>query len=289
MRVMIVAVVASLVFAGCAGQEAAEPEPDATSFEEFDLDSTDVQLGVMRGVVVDGSISPLAGAIVSLLNQDLQMTTNADGAFAFKDLEPGAYFLQVNKTGYGSIQSSTEVIAGAKDPAVVRILMERVPGTVPMIIPDKYAGYITCSLRIPAAGFNDGCGVFGDIGLGSTQRRNYAFEKGNVEWIQTDLSWEPSSETAKEMCVIIGGASASTPACGPNNLVRYIDTNAVEADGLHKGEAFSHVTYPNHYAGDISGNIVLQQSFEVFVHAFYNFIPAEGWSFVVDGEHVIPS
>jgi hypothetical protein len=290
MRAVAFCLTAMMLLAGCAGtpEESTDIVGDE-AFEEFELDDTSDALGIIRGVVVDVAFSPLAGAIVTLLNHDQQVTTNADGAFAFKELEAGAYFIQINKTGYGSAQTSTEVTAGIKDPELVRVLLERVSGTVPMLASDKFDGFITCSIRIPTLGFIDGCGVFGNLGIGSTQRRDYAFETGNIQWIQTDLTWTPNMDTAKEFCVSIGGASASAPPCGPDNLVHSIDKTAVEEDGLHKGEEFNHITYPNHYLADASGNLIVQQSFEVFAHAFYNFTPDEGWSFVVDGEHAVPA
>jgi hypothetical protein len=46
---------------------------------------------------------------------------------------------------------------------------------------------------------------------------------------------------------------------------------------------------PNHLLADVSGNLVLDPGFEVFSHAFYNFMPDEDWTFDQDGEYPVPA
>src|SRR5688572_24479115 len=59
--------------------------------------------GILRGVVVDAAIRPMAGVKVSVPVPDGSVrnsTTVDDGAFAFAGLEPGAYVVRAQKLGY---------------------------------------------------------------------------------------------------------------------------------------------------------------------------------------------
>lgn len=292
-RTLGLALVVGSLLAGCSDEvppaEAQQPLVAADSFEEFELQETPVQFGVIRGVVVDAALAPLAGALVELVEQGQNTTTTEAGVFAFKDVPPGTHFLKASLARYETTQTSVDVVAGVPEPEVVKVLLPRVPGTEPRAVGAVFEGFITCSLRIPAAGFNDGCGVFGDIGLGSTQRQDVTYEGTGIQWWQAEMTWESNSQTSERLCM---GVSAETIAggdvCGPDPLVQAMDRTLVEVNDLEAGEDFEFVAYPDHLAGDVSGNLVLQQSFKIVHYVFYNFTPEPGWTFVADGEPVVP-
>ena len=99
----------TVTLAGCSDDPA--PEVEDPTFDEFDAPVAPDR-GVIRGVVVDTAIVPLAGATVTLAGLERSTTTNENGAFQFDDLEPGSYFLEVRLLGYETVQSGTSVEAG---------------------------------------------------------------------------------------------------------------------------------------------------------------------------------
>ena len=285
----VAAGVALLLLAGCS-DEAPKPAVQqeivaADSFDEFDLQETAPQSGVIRGVVVDASITPLAGALVELVGQGQNVTTGDSGAFAFKDVVPGMHFVKASLRNHESTQTSVDVVAGVAEPEVVRVLLVRVPGTEPYAVGAVFEGYINCSVRIPAAGFNDGCGVFGDIVLGSTQRIDLLYEGAGIQWWQGELVWDATNVASERLCLGLHVETmAGDDVCGPNPVVQAMNRTLVEINDLESGEAFEIYVYPDHLAADVSGNLVAQQAFKVVHYAFYNFAPVDGWTFFADGE-----
>lgn len=287
--VRMACVVGFVLLAGCSGDVPdPPPRPELVapdSFEEFDLQETAPQSGVIRGVVVDASITPLAGAFVELVGQGQNVTTGDSGAFAFKDVVPGMHFVKASLRSHESTQTSVDVVAGVAEPEVVRVMLPRVPGTEPYAVGAVFEGFINCSIRIPAAGFNDGCGVFGDIVLGSTQRIDLLYEGSGIQWWQGELVWDATNVASERLCLgLYAETMAGDDVCGPNPVVQAMNRTLVEINDLESGEAFDLFVYPDHLAADVSGNLVVQQGFKVVHYAFYNFAPADGWTFVADGE-----
>src|SRR5688572_13599234 len=89
--------VLALVLAGCSGSGGSGGKaPDAAAaFDDFELDATETT-GVIRGLVVDERIVPIEGAEVTLkvAGKDAQVaSSDAEGRFAYNDVEPGTHFL----------------------------------------------------------------------------------------------------------------------------------------------------------------------------------------------------
>src|SRR5687768_3515881 len=108
--VLFSCLLAGAVLAGCSGgSDPPAAEPEDAAFEQLALQAT-ATTGVLRGVVVDEAIRPVSGATVTLSGTGTgTTTTNAEGLFGFASLAPGPYFVQVEKPGFTSAQSSTEV------------------------------------------------------------------------------------------------------------------------------------------------------------------------------------
>src|SRR5688572_18477641 len=91
----LAALLACALLAGCSGGGGAKGEDGLDSLDDFDdLEATDTT-GVLRGVVVDASVRPLAGVDVTATGPGGQLTgtTSEAGAFGFDRLEPGTYFV----------------------------------------------------------------------------------------------------------------------------------------------------------------------------------------------------
>lgn len=73
-----------------------------------------VMTAEIRGFVTDytNSNTPIAGASVSISSLGITKTTGSDGSYEFKDIEPGAYTVQVMANGYQTTTKQTTVYAG---------------------------------------------------------------------------------------------------------------------------------------------------------------------------------
>ena len=144
MRSGVVATVVALLLAGCA--EGGQPVDDDEEFDDLQFEATDTT-GVIRGVVIDDTITPIVGAKVAVTGQDLETESDDQGRFGFEDLEAGTYFLEISKPGFGKVQQSTDVQAGVAAPPVLKILMQKIPGSDPFVVGQLYTGYMSCRLQ----------------------------------------------------------------------------------------------------------------------------------------------
>ena len=69
-------------------------------------------LASVRGVVVNQSGQPIAGATVELVRSGLQVVTDANGAFSFSQLAPGSEQLRIQASGYLSLTSELALVSG---------------------------------------------------------------------------------------------------------------------------------------------------------------------------------
>jgi hypothetical protein len=105
----------AIVLSGCVGGESAsDPGEDGGSVPIAQGPAAyDENTGGIGGVVTDFEIQPLAGTLVGILGRtDLTVMTDADGRFAFSNLEPGTYNVAANKLGYEAAVARAEVLAG---------------------------------------------------------------------------------------------------------------------------------------------------------------------------------
>lgn len=287
-------VLLSAVFAGCSDA----PEADADSLAEAERAAAELQVkatettGVIRGFVVDGAIRPLGGALVLLANTDKNTTTSAEGAFAFEGLEAGTYFLTASLEDYATVQQSVEVVAGVSNPEAVRVLLAEIPRGEPSITSVQAIIYVSGSGWVSApdpVGENGvtvgGGGVLGDGG-------NWQFEveipvNGTVA--QTELVWDMTTALGAEGRGSGGayddndGVDTATYA-GPSPLV--MRANATEGTDTANNVYYSFYAWPS---SGLPVGFQFNQKVDAYVNVFYNFRPDDGWSFVADGPHSVPS
>jgi hypothetical protein len=132
-----------LLLAGCsqAGDDKGGALPPA-DFEELELQAT-ASTGVLRGIVVDEAIRPLANATVTLLPSERMAITTASGTFGFDELAPGTYFIKVEKPGYNGTQTSTDVVAGVAEPPIVKVLLVQNPSLAPYLEALHFSGFLS--------------------------------------------------------------------------------------------------------------------------------------------------
>ncbi len=268
----------ALLLAGCATEPVEPVIPPPEPLADDDI------VGQVRCVVVDANIVPIPNATVRLVQPDVRVLTDAEGNCRWPNDIPRPYTVEVTAPGYLSLRLD---VTEAMGPDTLRFVLESDPGVVPFTTEQVYNGMVACSARLPTGGFNDGCGLFGNAGLGSTQRVTVELEQGNLDWVQTELAWTPNGPTSQTLCT--RGKEADLypigDVCGAPNIVRILDDVQIAADAIDRGQWFEYIVFPDHLEpiGNGTGNVVVQQNFQLFVHGFYNQQPEAGWIFTRDG------
>lgn len=300
--------------AGCTQEGLTELPSDA------ELDFGDVQAtattGVIRGVVIDSAIRPIAGALVNLTTTARNATTSDDGAFAFDGLEPGTYFLEVTRFGFDSIQTSAEVLAGVDEPPIIKVQLAGVPSQQPYVDTLSFSGFLSlgAAIGLTSVGTTINPGLAESLGDASIWHGTF---DQVPTWVQGELVWT-HSQPAGGMLIweMVKGNSnnfrgyretAESPALAYwNTTVLQAEAENVTADGIdyrffggpHPMLAPGEVTPPADQCPPVPGlgynpcrfgfGLTLQQRADAFVHNFYNFAPPEGWRFTNDGAPAVP-
>ena len=306
---------AAVTLAGCSsgGQEPEAPETDV-DFGELDLEATDTT-GVIRGIVVDEAIRPIANAAITIRGggSELSTTSTEAGSFGFDGLEPGTYFLSASKPGHFGAQASAEVVAGVEEPPIVKLLLNRDAASAPYFVLHKWEGFLECGLSVVAL-----CGVADEV-----TNDNFAtvmvidgvplFIQSEVLWQTTtaasDQLWLWHSNGAKPDGAFNGTRDSYAWRQGPSPLI--MTSNATEIEESEYGT--NNDLYLRMFTGSIEGTrnptdpegcypggpgpdvycggvgYSIEQSFTVYTTAFFGYLPPEGWAFHADGEAKPPT
>lgn len=276
-----VALLLLALLSGCAdgGQDA---DTLAAAAREVDVEATS-STGIIRGIVVDGTITPVAGVTVTIQSLNRSATTSDLGTFGFDGLEPGTYFLMTSHRDYSTVQQSVDVVAGEQDPAPVRIQVQAIVRPTPLVVAYQATVFVDSSIVVAGTGYTLG---------GVTTDNSFWFRVDfdpNATVAQTEIRWDPGTPLA-EGATIGGGTYAGDSAmdtsaqAGPGPLV--FRANATDANNRRADSVYYEV-----FAGDsagLPGGVLTNQQFECFVHVFYNFLPDADWVFGRDGEHPLP-
>lgn len=271
--------------AGPADEEAAKPlEATATT-------------GVLRGVVVDASVTPVEGARVALVGRNATTSTDAEGLFGFDGLEPGIHFLRVERDGFFAAEVQAAVRAGEAEPERLRVELVRDPDQTPFVESSTWTGFIQCSVRVETVALGPAGVAVCSAGEPTVDLDDDVFHSlsfgGSPEWVQTDLEWSGTQPLGDEMSLRYGPDSCEDTKWGasegPSPLTVSMPRVLLEDKGVGpaNGLCVRVFVWVSETAADLAGAGV-QQDFEAFTHAFYNFQPREGWNFVADGAHPVP-
>lgn len=283
--VRVVHVVAGMLLtalvAGCAGDPSGPAEEDdvPASIQEVEVTAT---TGAIRGFVVDEAIVPLEGVLVTLMN-GLNGTTGEDGGFVFNDLEPGDYFLTASKKGFGSQQAAATVEAGDEDPDITKITLPRLPSGTPFTQQQIWEGFIQCAFMAGDGfvGMNT-CGIVDD-------RFIHYFDLGGQipDFAQAESVWDSTQALGNDLSLSFydGGTWHFKEVHGVSPLI--INANATEiADWWTENATELPMRM---FPGSGAVAVTYNQQFTVYMTMFYNFMPREGWAFIVDGPCDKPS
>ena len=305
MRVAPALCVLVFLLAGCSdsssGGESETALPPA-DFEEFDLVATSTT-GVIRGIVVDEAIRPVANASVTLTPGDKTTATTDAGTFGFDALEPGTYFLRVSRTGYNATQVSTEVVAGTAEPPIVKVLLVANAQQTPYVEVYSFTAFMTCGFSVIATSV--GCDTFEETASAFGDRIYFPIQFTSLPtWIQGELVWQ-HTQAAGGMAIwqLAGCADTNTDAAGSHYCdgppsqespaLTFVGTDLIlenENSMLSDGVQFNLFGGPMKECNVVfyGCGVTLNQRYEVYAHVFYNWVPAEGWRFTADGEPQLP-
>jgi hypothetical protein len=308
-RALIALALVATALAGCSSAPEAEPEP-AVDFDDLDLDAT-ATTGVIRGIVVDDAIRPIANASIVARGGDRELTasSNADGAFGFDGLAPGSYFLSASRLGYNSTQTSAEVVAGVAEPPIVKLQMVRNVADLPFSVLHKWEGFLECGLSVIAlCGAGTGVPLVGNV---TNDRFNTVVAVDGVPLlIQSEALWETTTAASNELWLWHSSATKETGEYdgtrnayawrqGPSPLI--MTSNATEIEESEFGT--ENDVYLRMFTGSISGTrnptdpegcypggpgpdvycggvgYSIQQTFTVYTTTFFGYLPPEGWTF----------
>lgn len=314
MRVHAVALMATLaLLAGCS--ESPPPQSSGQNSDDFGVAPTETT-GILLGVVVDETITPIKGVKVKInLQSGTEATkeTDGEGRFAFGDLAPGDYFIQASHPQYGSAQSTATVVAGEQNPTINKIQMTRLFAQEPYMETISFEGFLACAYAIGVSStcVNDYTRVTGERCLptgecycagGCLRDQELAKQGGNIReyvsvigpgWqsIIVEMTWEPTSDLGEELGFTVSYYSRPDAvhryggAGGPNPVRLKLDTG-VEHGSAQQG-ASDHTIVPENGTEELftffsanSGSVTVNQQFKAFQTTFYYIIPPEEWSFV---------
>ena len=286
----------SVALSGCGGN--GEPDPQA-DFDTLELQATATK-GLIRGVVVDDAIRPIAGAQVDLKGAAPQSTVaSQDGLFGFDELEPGTYFLQTSKPGYKSVQTSVDVIAGVQEPPIARVLMAVDTSYVaPYYEQYVFEGFIECSTGAGAGG------AYAYISVCSSSPEAFPNDRiavsyplsGYPAWVQAEMVWESTQAVSQSLSHSFsyddpdeedGVNDRSVEGLSP--LVNTMDNETAREfiEGLEFTEGDELLLQQRIFTVATDGTgpaLTVQQRFSVYTTVFYGYLPPEGWTLRESGQ-----
>lgn len=232
--VTAVLVLLGALLAGCSDSGGGSGEDD---FDDYDV-KVDDKTGVILGVVVDASITPVVDATVRLEPGALEATTDREGRFAFDDLEPGPYFVEARKPGYIAAEQGVEVEAGVARPDIIKILLEPDPETVPFVATTKFDGFIECSFTLFLVSFA-ACSIAEDFN--NDVFIDFVSFEPNAKWIQSEMVWDSTQALGDSMQLSYDDPSTGAQvrmnaSAGTSPLLVTLNDSVIEEFELETGK-----------------------------------------------------
>jgi hypothetical protein len=294
----IVALLASALLAGCSGSKDAPASDSGPTFDDLGLQATS-STGVIRGVVVDEAIRPVAGAKVTLMGDSPQeATSTAQGTFGFDGLPAATYFLKVHKAGFQDAQQSADVVAGVADPDVLKVQLVTDAANMPYYEEYVFDGFIECSATVGAPGVGYLSGALCSFPNGLTE------ETGNVTqdnfgvfyqlskkptWMQSEMVWQSTQAFGGEMNLEYSwdcgddnaGFLCDHAQAGSSPLLLTANPDDIETinAGDYSKELFVRVFNEHSAEAADTVGVTAEQKFTIYTHVFYGYQPADGWRF----------
>lgn len=273
--------------------------------------------GVLRGVVVDDAIRPLAGVRLeirqgsSLLHN---LTAATDGQFRIGGLAPGSYFITATKAHYGAVQASATIEAGVDNPAALRIQLPFLQREAAFATEYKIRGFMEC------AGLGGNwCFIanyypcFAEKTAGQRCTQNLTSDNSYFrldhefrdlqrvpDWTQVELAWKSTQSVFDYLQLRVDMVSpallidSAKSTYGPTPLVVNLNhTYAAKWSlGVNESMALESFSSGNSACNTnptaapylcILATATVQQDITYYIHAFYGYTPPADWRFTKDG------
>ncbi len=301
---LVITLLVLTALAGCA-EDGAPVQDIETTEADRQLKAT-ATTGVIRGVVIDATVTPIAGATIRIAALDVETVSDeVDGSFGFDDLEPGTYMMDVSKIGFGKVKASAAVEAGVDKPAIVRIQLEADALSLPQAITYTFNGYIECSWVAMAVALAM-CSVPEIVGIDlGDEFITYIDVESIPTFTQTEMLWDATQAAgdALQLNVFDGTTSGPMGTNGPSPQFLRGDRAFWEngTGGSKSGSPMladgTQISF-RVFAGWLAGTegpfgwgvgVTLSQQFTMYNTIFTNIVPDEEWTFIEDGEFVVPS
>lgn len=279
----------SLALAGCSGGSNAATVGDEN--EELPVDDT---TGGILGVAVDEAIRPLANVRVTLEGQP-EVRSGEDGKFRFTGLAPGAYVVTGTKPGHATAMRPVVVEAGVADPDVLRLVLPRIPGKEPYAQTYKLDGVYECAFGAPY--ITDSCDMAVRTAydeLNGTMPPPFPRNvQNNVNTMFLDVG--PGAQTiiqeafwddpnVPEMMIQLGSTPIDNACdCSDTDWLEEVEASPTygRIDSSEDANNFpANVTVAARGFLPFGGpTVATNLRFTVLTTVFYNYEPAEGWTY----------
>lgn len=269
MRGAIAVLLLSAFLAGCTGAPSAPAEVVIESKPPEEITSDDTVAAVftpspktrghIAGVVVDEAIRPIAGARVHLPGLDLERTTDRDGSFGFVDLHPGPYFITVNATGFRPAEAVLEV--GEEEFTRAKVVLTAIPPPEPYRVQQSFEGYTELT----------GNPVVGLTFLCTACDFDFYLDRPGLHSVIVEAVFQAGT-TGNSFYYYLQSDNATVDSGSAGNPMRV----EVRDEDLPQGDdRFTLRLDPASFPVPEPS-----KRFQVYVTAFYNEAPPNGWSFV---------
>ncbi|MEK6985127.1 MAG: carboxypeptidase-like regulatory domain-containing protein [Candidatus Thermoplasmatota archaeon] len=211
MRLLSIGLVVLMTLAGCAASDEEALPSSLTNFDDLGGEAT-ATTGLIRGVVVDTTITPIAKATVVVNGESkAEITTDDQGRFLVDSLAPGTYLVKASAAFHHESQTTVEVVAGVSDPPITKVQLEPLFDQKPYSVPIKQTGFFECSQAGATPGLYSSsncivnwCKLYGPPDVCANTQPLDNVTSQNREWhmavgpgwqqIVFEMTWTPTSD-----------------------------------------------------------------------------------------------
>jgi len=298
---LVACLVLVALLAGCAGSKAATVSASSAPGTVL-----------LRGVVVDEAIRPVAGARLELDGVAANATagnatTGADGRFAFPGVAPGAHLVRASKVGFADAVAQADVRLGADE--AVKLVLVADASAVPYAETLKIDGFVQCGTdtfdnHFAACGSGNvgsfiACAQAGVCQGNVTDDRYIVIQWFDREptFLAVEVAWQETSQFAHALSVWLGSATKEqlkfypeTPDVwnvteGPSPLYGTMNQTMLDHSRIGKDSWFLAQVFAGDagQTGPAALGVVVQQRFQMFFTSFYGYVPPADWRFAEAG------
>jgi hypothetical protein len=306
MRAVTLGMATLVLLAGCS--DPGGDDGDDADFSDLGLTPT-AETGIIRGVVVDDAIRPVAGATIAARGPaaEASTTSTGEGLFGFEGLAPGTWFLTVEKPGFQTAQASVDVAAGVAEPPITKVLLAADPSSLPYFEAYTYDGFLECGVTSPVVGVAL-CLAPNSFGQNvTTDKTQITYGvTGHPRWVQTEMVWESTQAAGGELALMYSWSGDCGLLCdhevdGVSPLLlqanqTVIDTILGNSSGFYVRVFNSDLDetdmgldsvctpIPDPVVGNTwcmanGVGLTLEQKFTHYTHIFYGYAPDPSWRF----------